>query len=93
MSRAGTVSGSIILQVDYLVSSIYRSLEPDGIAMPVRQLSKPLQLLLQFESFQDTIRYYLYKYRENQVLALAYSAGCIVALVVIYRFLARSKKR
>ena len=61
--------------------------------MLIRQLHKPLQLLLQFESFQDTIRYYLYKYRENQVLALAYSAGCIVALVVIYRFLARTKKR
>jgi hypothetical protein len=61
--------------------------------MLVRQLVKPLQLLLQFESFQDTIRYYLYKYRENQVLVLAYSAGCIVALLVIYRVLARNKKR
>ena len=56
-------------------------------------LIKPLPFLLQFESFQETIRYYLYKYRENQVMALAYSAGCIVVLVVIYRFLARSKKR
>ena len=55
--------------------------------------TKPLPFLLQFESFQDTIRYYLYKYRENQVIALAYSAGCIVALVIIYRFLARNKKR
>jgi len=56
-------------------------------------LIKPLQFLLQFGSFQDTIRYYLYKYQENQVMALAYAAGCIVVLVVIYRFLARSKKR
>jgi hypothetical protein len=58
-----------------------------------RQLINPLTLLLQFESFQDTIRYYLYKYRENQVMALAYSAGCIVVLVVVYRFLARTKRR
>jgi hypothetical protein len=57
------------------------------------QLTKLLPLLLQFESFQDTIRYYLYKYRENQVMALAYSAGCIVVLVAIYFFLARTKKR
>ena len=54
---------------------------------------KPLLFLLQFESFQETIRYYLYKYQENQVVALAYSAGCIIVLVVIYRLLARSKKR
>ena len=57
------------------------------------KLVTPLPFLLQFESFQDTIRYYLYKYRENQVLVLAYSAGCVVVLVVIYRFLARQKKR
>ena len=56
-------------------------------------LIKPLQFLLQFDSFQDTIRYYLYKYRENQVRALAYAAGCIIVLVVIYQFLARTKKR
>ena len=56
-------------------------------------LITPLPFLLQFESFQETIRYYLYKYRENQVVALAYSAGCIVILVAIYRFLARNKKR
>ena len=61
--------------------------------MLIRQLPKTLPFLLQFESFQDTIRYYLYKYRENQVLALAYSAGCIVVLVIIYRFLARTKRR
>ena len=54
---------------------------------------KPLLFLLQFESFQETIRYYLYKYQENQVVALAYSAGCIIVLVVIYRLLARSKER
>ena len=57
------------------------------------KLVTQLPFLLQFESFQDTIRYYLYKYRENQVLVLAYSAGCVVVLVVIYRFLARQKKR
>ena len=56
-------------------------------------LIKPLPFLLQFESFQDTIRYYLYKYQENQVMALAYAAGCIVVLVAVYQFLARSKKR
>lgn len=61
--------------------------------MLTRQFPNLLPLLLQFDSFQDTIRYYLYKYRENQVMALAYSAGCIVVLVVIYRFLARTKKR
>jgi hypothetical protein len=57
------------------------------------KLVTPLLFLLQFESFQDTIRYYLYKYRENQVLVLAYSAGCVIVLVAIYRFLARQKKR
>ena len=57
------------------------------------KLVTPLPFLLQFESFQDTIRYYLYKYRENQVLVLAYSAGCVIVLVAIYRFLARQKKR
>lgn len=61
--------------------------------MLTRHLLNPLLLLLQFDSFQDTIRYYLYKYRENQVLALAYSAGCIVVLVAVYQFLARNKKR
>lgn len=61
--------------------------------MPNCQFPNLLSLLLQFESFQETIRYYLYKYRENQVMALAYSAGCIVVLVVVYRFLARTKKR
>jgi hypothetical protein len=59
----------------------------------VKTTIKPLLFLLQFESFQETIRYYLYKYQENQVVALAYSAGCIIVLVVIYRLLARSKKR
>ena len=54
---------------------------------------KPLLFLLQFESFQDTIRYYLYKYRENQVMVLAYSAGCVIVLVAIYQILARKKKR
>jgi len=57
------------------------------------KLVTPLPFLLQFESFQDTIRYYLYKYRENQVLVLAYSAGCVIVLVAIYQFLARKKKR
>ena len=54
---------------------------------------KPLLFLLQFESFQDTIRYYMYKYRENQVMVLAYSAGCVIVLVAIYQILARKKKR
>jgi hypothetical protein len=63
------------------------------VAMLTCQLTKLLPLLLEFESFQDTIRYYLYKYHENQVMALAYSAGCIVVLVAIYRLLARTKKR
>jgi hypothetical protein len=57
------------------------------------KLITPLPFLLQFESFQETIRYYLYKYRENQVMALAYSAGCIVILVALYRLLARNKER
>jgi len=57
------------------------------------KLVTPLPFLLQFESFQDTIRYYLYRYRENQVLVLAYSAGCVIVLVAIYQFLARKKKR
>jgi hypothetical protein len=61
--------------------------------MLLRQIFKPLPFLMQFESFQDTIRYYLYKYQENQVMALAYAAGCIVVLVAVYRFLARTKKR
>jgi hypothetical protein len=59
----------------------------------VNTIIKPLLFLLQFESFQDTIRYYLYKYRENQVMVLAYSAGCVIVLVAIYQILARKKKR
>ncbi|MCI0418997.1 MAG: hypothetical protein L0387_42230 [Acidobacteria bacterium] len=61
--------------------------------MFIHHLFQPLPFLLQFESFQDTIRYYLYKYQENRVMALAYTAGCLVVLVVIYRFLARTRKR
>jgi len=61
--------------------------------MLIRQFLNAIPFLLQFESFQDTIRYYLYKYWENQVMALAYSAGCIVVLVIIYQFLARTKRR
>ena len=63
------------------------------MAMLIPGFFRPLPFLLQFEGFQDTIRYYLYKYRENQVMVLAYSVGCIVVLVGIYRFLARTKKR
>lgn len=61
--------------------------------MRLRQIAKPLLFLMQFESFQDTIRYYLYKYQENQVMAVAYAPGCIVVLVAVYRFLARTKKK
>lgn len=61
--------------------------------MRLRQIANPLLFLMQFESFQDTIRYYLYKYQENQVMAVAYAAGCIVVLVAVYRFLARTKKK
>lgn len=52
-----------------------------------------LLLLAQFDSFQDTIRYYMYKYAENKALVLAYTAGCLIVLVIIYQFLARSRRK
>jgi hypothetical protein len=52
-----------------------------------------LPFLLQLGNFQETIRFYLSKYRENQVVAVAYSVGCFAVLVILYLLLARSKKR
>ena len=54
---------------------------------------EPLPFLLQLGNFQETIRYYVSKYRDNQVVALAYSVGCFAVLVIVYMLLARGKKR
>jgi len=54
---------------------------------------EPLPFLLQLGGFQETIRYYVSKYRDNQVAALAYSVGCFAVLVIVYMLLARGKKR
>ena len=47
--------------------------------------------LLQFESFQDTVSYYLFKYTENKFVVLAYVAGGLVLMVLIYRWMAGRK--
>ena len=47
--------------------------------------------LLQFESFQETIRYYVYKANENKLILLVYAIVGIIVLTVIFRFLARKK--
>ena len=53
---------------------------------------EPLQFLLQLGGFQETIRYYVSKYRDNQIVALAYSVGCFAVLLIIYILLARKKR-
>jgi hypothetical protein len=50
-----------------------------------------LVYLLQLESFQNTIQQLLYKIGENRQTILAYVAGGIITLLLIYRFLARTK--
>ena len=72
--------------------SRYRS---DQNVMLIRGLTtiEPLPFLLQLGGFQETIRYYVSKYRENQVVAVAYSVGCFFVLVIVYILLARGKKR
>ena len=72
--------------------SRYRS---DQNEMLIRGLTttESLPFLLQLGNFQETIRYYIHKYRENQVVAVAYSVGCFLVLVIVYMLLARSKKR
>ena len=47
--------------------------------------------LLQFESFQNSIRMFLYKFSENRLTVLAYAVGVIIALILIFRVLARKK--
>ena len=47
--------------------------------------------LLQFESFQDTVSYYLFKYTENKFVVLAYVAGGLVLMFLIYRWMAGRK--
>jgi hypothetical protein len=52
---------------------------------------RPLLLLAQIDSFQDTIRYYMYKYAENKALVLIYAAGCLILVALIYQLLAKRK--
>ena len=54
---------------------------------------EPLSFLLQLGGFQETIRYYVSKYRDNQIVAVAYAVGCFAVLVIVYMLLARGKKR
>jgi len=53
--------------------------------------SPHLMYLLQFESFQNSIRMFLYKFSENRLTVLAYAVGVIIALILIFRVLARKK--
>jgi len=53
----------------------------------------PFLLQLGLGNFQETIRYYVSKYRDNLVVAVAYSVGCFAVLVIIYMLVASSKKR
>jgi hypothetical protein len=48
-------------------------------------------LLAQFDSFQETIRYYMYRYAENKVTVFLYVAGTLVVVTVLYGILARKK--
>ncbi len=50
-----------------------------------------LLYLLQFESFQNSIRMLLQKLSENRMTVLIYALGSILILVLIFRFLARKK--
>jgi hypothetical protein len=52
---------------------------------------RQLSLLAQLDSFQDTIRHYMYKYSENKVMVLVYALGCIIVVTLIYQLLARKK--
>jgi hypothetical protein len=63
--------------------------------MLIRGFSKiePLPFLLQLANFEETIRYYVHKYRDNQIVAVAYAVGGFAVLVFIYILLARGKKR
>ena len=54
-------------------------------------LTQYLYQLLQFESFQDKIRYYIYRAGENRIVILTYAIGSIIALTLLYNFLARKK--
>lgn len=47
--------------------------------------------LLQFESFQNSIRMLLNKLSENRLTRLACALGGIIVLTLIFRFLARKK--
>jgi hypothetical protein len=53
--------------------------------------SQLLPFLAQFDSFLDTVRYYMYKYAENKVMALVYTAGCLIIVVFLYQLMARKK--
>ncbi|MEW5976661.1 MAG: hypothetical protein AB1898_12735 [Acidobacteriota bacterium] len=53
------------------------------------KVSKSLIYLLQFHDFQDTVRYYLYKYAESKVMVFVYALVCLALLTLVYRFLAR----
>lgn len=50
-----------------------------------------LLYLLQFESFQNSIRMLMQKLSENRLAILAYTIAGIIALILIFRFLARKK--
>lgn len=50
-----------------------------------------LYTLLQFESFQDTVSYYFFKYSENKFVILAYVAGGLILMILIYRWMAGRK--
>ena len=53
--------------------------------------SPHLMYLLQFESFQNSIRMLLNKLSENRLALLACTLGGIIVLTLIFRFLARKK--
>jgi hypothetical protein len=54
-------------------------------------ISHYLYQLLQFESFQDGIRYYIYKAGENRIHILTYAIVATIVLTLLYSFLARRK--
>lgn len=83
--------GSVI-PIDCRLLTLYCLSESCVLIQTVMPALRTLHFLLQFESFQDTIRYYLFKYAENKLTFWMYTAGCLLALALIYRMMARKGK-
>jgi hypothetical protein len=59
--------------------------------MTIPPRTENLSHLLQIDSFQNSIRTFFYKLSENRLTILAYTVVGILALIIIFRILARKK--